>query len=75
MRQKFTEECWKVPKCFEERINRHKLYTFQLNVKRKMISNKDRKVVAACMVREMFGSVLRLSLENSIDLADFYTTL
>ena len=35
-----------------------------------MISNKDHKVVAACMIREMFGSVLRLSLENSIDLAD-----
>ena len=35
-----------------------------------MISNKDRKVVAACIVREMFGSVLRLSLENSIDLVD-----
>ena len=31
MRQKFTEECWKAPKFFEERINRHKLYTFQLN--------------------------------------------
>ena len=35
MRQKFTEECWKAPKFFEERINRHKLYTFQLNVKGK----------------------------------------
>ena len=70
MRQKFTEECRKEPKRFEERINCRKLYTFQTGCGRKKISNKDGKVVAACMVRDIFGSVLRLSLEISIDMAE-----
>ena len=64
MRQKFTEECRKKPKHFEERINRRKLYTFQTECRRKKISNKDGKVAAACI------NILRLSLENSIDMAE-----
>ena len=37
---------------------------------RKKISNKDGKVFAACIVRDIFGSVLRLSLENNVDMAE-----
>ena len=70
MRQKFTEECGKEPKHFEEQINRRKLYTFQTECGRKKISKKDGKVVAACMVRDIFGRDLRLSLENSIDIVE-----
>ena len=70
MRQKFTEERRKEPKRFEERIDRRKLYTFQTECGRKKISNKGGKVVAAFMVRDIFGSVLRLFLENSIDIAE-----
>ena len=64
MRRKFTEECRKKPMRFEERINRRKLYTFQTECGRRKILNKNGKVVAACMVRDIFGSVLRLSLER-----------
>ena len=70
MRQKFTEECRKEPKHFKERINRHKLYTFQTECGSKKISNKNDKVVKARMVRGIFGRVLRLFLENSIDMAE-----
>ena len=51
MRQKFTEECRKEPKRFEEQINRRKLYKFQTECGRKRTSFKDGKVVVACMVR------------------------
>ena len=51
MRQKFTEECTKGPMRFEERINRRKLFTSQNECGRRKISNKNGKVVAACMVR------------------------
>ena len=70
MRQKITEECRKEPKHFEERINRRKLYTFQTECGRKKISNKDGQVVAAFMVKDIFGSVFRLSLEDRIDIAE-----
>ena len=70
MRQNFTEECRKEPTCFEEQINRCKLYTFQTECGRKKVSNKDGKVVAACTIRDIFDNVLRLSLENSIDMAE-----
>ena len=70
MRQKFTEECKKEPKCFKERINRRKLYTFQTECRGKKIPNKGGKVVAACTVGDVFGSVLRLSLENSTDMVE-----
>ena len=70
MTQKFTEECRKEPKHFKERINHRKLYTFQTECGRKKIDGKDGKVVAACMVRNIFGSALRLSLENSNDMAE-----
>ena len=42
---------------------------FKLNVEEKR-SKKDGKVVATCMVRDIFGRVLRLSLENSIDIVE-----
>ena len=48
----------------------NQLYTFQTECGRKKISNKDGKVVAACMVRDIFDSALRLSLENSIVMAE-----
>ena len=70
MRQKFTEECRKESKRFEERTNRHKLYTFQTECGRKKISNKDEKAIAPCMVGDILGRVLRLSLKNSIDMAE-----
>ena len=70
MRQKFTEECRKDPKRFVERINRRKLYTFKTECRRRKISNKDGKGVAAFMVRDIFGSVLRLFFENSINMAE-----
>ena len=60
MRQKFIEECRKEPMRFEERINRRKLYAFQTECGRRKISNKNGKVVAAWMVRDIFDSVLRL---------------
>ena len=37
---------------------------------KKKISSKDGKLTAACIVRDIFGSVLRISLEKSIDMAE-----
>ena len=69
IRESFTKECRDDPKRFEQPINRRKLITFRTENGKK-ISSKDGKLVAACMVRDIFGSVLRLSLENSIGMAE-----
>ena len=65
-----NEECRKEPKHCEERTNRRKLYKFQTECGRKKISNKEGKVIAPCMIRDILGRVLRLSLTNSIDMAE-----
>ena len=69
MRQKFTEECRKQLKCFEEWINGRKLYAFQTECGNKKIPNKYDKVKAR-VVRDIFGTGLSMSLENSIDMAE-----
>ena len=56
--------------CEMQRTNRHKLYAFQTECGTKKISNKDEKTIAPCMVRDILGRVLRLSLKNSIDMAE-----
>ena len=69
-RNKFIDECIEKPKRLEERIKRQVVKTFATDGKKRKVTAKDGKVVAACLIRDLFGSLLYHSLENKIDIAE-----
>lgn len=69
-RQKFINECIVNPNRFEQRIKSQKIKTFATENSKKKISAKDGKTIEACMMRDLFGSLLYLSLEKKIDIAE-----
>ena len=69
-RKEFISECLKEPKRFEESITRQKVNTFATEVGLHKIRGSDQKVVAVSMVRDLFGSILYLSLQKNVDMAE-----
>jgi len=69
-RLKFIEECIERPERFEESITRNKLMTFSNEGKRYKITGADKKLTSAEMVRDLFGSILYLSLQRKIDMEE-----
>ena len=69
-RRTFISECVEDPSRFESRIPRQKLYTFATECAKKQHSTADGKVIAASMVRNLFGSILYLSLQRKIDMEE-----
>ena len=67
-RNKFTDECRKSPERFEERIKRQKLSTSTTEPGKKRITSKGGKVLAACFVRDPFGSPLEHIIKKRIDI-------
>ena len=67
-RQQFITECIERKERFEERITKQKIKSFATEAGRKKITLKDGKVMAACYLRDLFGSLLYLSLEKKIDI-------
>ena len=63
-KKSFISECIKRPERFEERISKQKIQTFETELGRKKIQRSNGKVVTACFVRDVFGSLLYLSLEE-----------
>ena len=67
-RKKFMNECREEPGRFLAKITRQEVSTFATaGTKSK---KTDVKRVAACMVRDLFGSILYASVEKRIDLAE-----
>ena len=69
-RNKFINECRERPERFEERIKRQKLLTFTTEAGKKRITSKDGKILAACFVRGLFGSILDLTIKKRIDIRE-----
>ena len=69
-REKFLNECLDNPARLEDRITRQKVSTFATEAGRKKLSSKDGKIIAECMVRDVFGSLLSLSLEKKVYIAE-----
>ena len=66
-RKKFIDDCIENPKRFEDRICRQALATFAIEAgKRRVRSNG--KEIAACFMRDLFGSLLHISLEKKVDI-------
>ena len=66
----FDEKCQKLSTRFEKRIKRQKLQTFETENGKRRLKASDGKLMAACMVRDLFGSILCLSLEKKVDMAE-----
>eukprot|EP00794_Sanderia_malayensis_P015514 gene15514-17096_t len=69
-RKKFINECEKDPARFENPIKRVAVSTFATEAGKQRVKGKDGKLVAACLMRDLFGSILHLSLEQNIDMAE-----
>ena len=63
LHEKFISECISDPKRFEEGITWRKIKNFATNAGIYMIRNSAKKVVAVSMIRDIFGSILYLSLQ------------
>ena len=70
---KFITECVAIPDRFEKPFKVQKLYTFATETGKNRIENKDGKFVETCLVRDLFGSILYLSLQRKIDMAEVLT--
>ena len=65
----FVRECIENPKRFEESIKRQKIHTFATEAGKRSVKGADNKVKAVTMIRDLFGSILYLSLQRKIDMA------
>ena len=66
----FDVECQEDEERFERAIKKQKVHTFATDIKKTKLKSKDGKLVAACMMRDLFGCILKLSLEKKIDMAE-----
>ena len=58
-------------KRFEERMARHKILNFANEGASYSLTGANNKLMAAEMVRDLFGSILFLALQRKIDMACF----
>jgi hypothetical protein len=72
-RKTFIEECITNTSRFESPIKKQKLNTFATEAGRQKIKKTDGKTVSACLLRDLFGSILYLSLEKKVDMAEVLT--
>ena len=69
-RKQFVDECINKPERFEDRIKRQRICSFATECGKRRCRGIDGKVVAACLVRDLFGSLLYLSLQKKVDIGE-----
>ena len=65
----FIEECKNNPGRFEERIKRQKIHSFAKEGANFKLTTKN-KIMEVKMERDLFGSILRLALQQKIDMGE-----
>ena len=65
----FIKECVENPSRFEKPIKKQKMYTFATESGKKKVK-KEGKVVSTCLIRDLFGSILNISLETKTDVGE-----
>ena len=68
-RNKFILECIKDPTRSNKSMKRQTIHSFATNGGTKNIKVGDGKIISACLIRDLFGSILFLSLERKVDMA------
>ena len=69
-RNKFILECIKDPSRFNKSIKHQSIYLFATEAGTKNIKVGDGKIISACLIRDLFGSILFPSLEHKVDMAE-----
>ena len=69
-RNKFVMECIEDPSRFNKPTKRQTIYSFATEAGTKNIKLGDGKIISACLIRDLFGSILFLSLERKVDMAE-----
>ena len=69
-RNKFILECIEDPTRFNKSIKRQTIHSFATEGGTKNIKVGDGKTISACLIRDLFGSILFLSLERKADMAE-----
>ena len=67
-REKFIEECIEDTTRFEKPIKRNKVHTFATGNTTFKLQGKDKKIIAISLRKDLFGSILLLSLRQRIDM-------
>ena len=63
-------ECIEDPTRFNKSIKRQTIHSFATEGGTKNIKVGDGKTISACLIRDLFGSILFLSLERKADMAE-----
>ena len=69
-REKFIEECIEDTTRFEKPIKRNKVHPFANGNTTFKLQGKDKEIIAISLMRDLFGSILFLSLEQRIDMGE-----
>ena len=69
-RNKFILECIEDPTRFNKSIKRQTIHSFATEGGTKNIKVGNGKIISACLIRDLFGSILFLSLERKVDMAE-----
>ena len=67
-RKNFVQECVENPNQFEERIKKNKIHSFERESGKRKIRGAEGKILEATLIRDLFGSILRLSMQRKIDM-------
>ena len=67
-RTEVIQEVISSPERFEQPIKRQKVRTFASNLGVKKLTSKDSKIKAVTMMKDLFGSILCMSIERDKDL-------
>ena len=62
-RTKFIDDCIEFPARFHKKIKQQVLKMFATENGRIEVTRKDRKLTDTCLIRDLFGSILYISLE------------
>ena len=63
-RERFINECLEDTSRFESPLKAQKIHTFATEDGKKKLKGADGKLVEACLIRDLFGSILYLALEK-----------
>ena len=67
--KQFIEECSQDSQQFEKPIKRQKIISFATETGKQKIIESNRKVLSACLMHDLFGSILYISLQEKVDMA------
>ena len=67
--KKNIEECSQDSRRFEKPIQKQKIISFTTEIGKQKITASNRKVLSACLMRNLLGSILYISLQRKVDMA------